>query len=245
MEKAALEAAGYVYAADGTAHCLVPLEPSRVSPRVAALLTGLSAMSPSGPSGSGAARMISMLVQTRLRILKRFPFSSELKRSAVVVDVDVSLVGGAAATRPDLQLAVQQAAAVDGACGRMVLVKGSPEAIRPMLANVPEGYDAAYVHLARSGKRVLSLATKRLEPRGGGRLMHSVAAHALAEPVAREEAERALTFCGFLVLHCPPRPESAEMLTGKCATALANAWLPLHEAPTQSLLNRVALTRGL
>ena len=41
----------------------------------------------------------------------------------------------------------------------------------------------------------------------------AAAAQTAASEVGRDEAERGLTFVGFLVLHCPPRPESREVLT--------------------------------
>jgi len=50
-------------------------------------------------------------------------------------------------------------------------------------------------------RRVLALGSKPLQ---GG--------EAEARALTRSEAERGLSFCGFLVLHCPPKPESAAVL---------------------------------
>ena len=50
-------------------------------------------------------------------------------------------------------------------------------------------------------RRVLALGSKPLQ---GG--------EAEARGLTRSEAEHGLLFCGFLVLHCPPKPESAGVL---------------------------------
>ena len=173
MEKAALDAAGWTYQHDGSA----------VSDRPLRL--------PSSVAAPGAAP------RAALRILKRFPFSSELKRSAAVIET--VLVGGDRSlygTEPALRKAV----------GLRVVAKGSPEAIRTMLTVVPRGYDATYRRYAATGKRVLALATKRLDADADG------SGAAAAQGVGRADAECDLEFCGFLVLHCPPRPESKEVL---------------------------------
>ena len=83
-----------------------------------------------------------------------------------------------------------------------MLLKGAPEAVRPLLSRIPDGYDEEYLHHARRGKRVLALASK---PVAG-------ADAAALRALPRAEAEGALSFCGFLVLHCPNKPESAEVL---------------------------------
>ena len=41
-------------------------------------------------------------------------------------------------------------------------MKGSPEALKPLLASVPANYDAAYANLAAEGIRVLALASKEV-----------------------------------------------------------------------------------
>lgn len=42
-------------------------------------------------------------------------------------------------------------------------VKGAPETIRGMLAQVPDGYDDTYKWFTRKGSRVLALGTKDME----------------------------------------------------------------------------------
>lgn len=71
----------------------------------------------------------------KLHILKRFQFSSALKRSSSVARVGDEL---------------------------LVAVKGAPETIQRMLVNVPEDYEETYKHFTREGSRVLAFGFKHL-----------------------------------------------------------------------------------
>ncbi|CCD25814.2 ion-transporting P-type ATPase SPF1 NDAI_0G00380 [Naumovozyma dairenensis CBS 421] len=71
----------------------------------------------------------------KLNILRRFQFSSSLKRSSSIASHNGSLFAA---------------------------VKGAPETIRERLSHVPENYDEIYKSFTRSGSRVLALATKSL-----------------------------------------------------------------------------------
>lgn len=73
---------------------------------------------------------------TKLQIRRRFAFSSALKRMSSVS----SLPGGEL----------------------LAAVKGAPETIKAMLANVPESYDDTYKWYTRRGSRVLALASKSM-----------------------------------------------------------------------------------
>lgn len=73
----------------------------------------------------------------KARILRRFQFSSVLKRSSSVATID----GGRT----------------------MVAVKGAPETIKKMITNIPENYDETYKSFTRTGSRVLALGFKYLE----------------------------------------------------------------------------------
>lgn len=74
---------------------------------------------------------------SRIFIRRRFQFSSALKRMSTVS----SLPSGKA----------------------LVAVKGAPETIKGMLAEVPEWYDITYKWYTRRGSRVLALGTKEME----------------------------------------------------------------------------------
>lgn len=71
-----------------------------------------------------------------LRILRRFQFSSALKRSSSIADVH----------------------------GRtLVAVKGAPETLKHMITNVPANYEETFKSFTRTGSRVLALGYKFLE----------------------------------------------------------------------------------
>ncbi|ODV96459.1 hypothetical protein PACTADRAFT_33629 [Pachysolen tannophilus NRRL Y-2460] len=74
--------------------------------------------------------------EEKIKILRRFQFSSALKRSSSI------------ATHNGKTL---------------VAVKGAPETIKSMLDNIPENYEDCFKSFTRSGSRVLALAYKYLE----------------------------------------------------------------------------------
>jgi cation-transporting ATPase 13A1 len=148
---------------------------------------------------SGAAR------KEQLRILHRHLFSAAHKRMSAVVAIDTLSSKAAAAADPGWQAAGDDAAAFLGgalvATPRELLLvcKGAPEAVLPLLAHAPAQYEAAYQQLARQGTRVLALAFRRLP-------LDSPLATLRALP--REAAERGLTFAGFLALESPLKEDS-------------------------------------
>ncbi|ODV60842.1 ion-transporting P-type ATPase SPF1 [Ascoidea rubescens DSM 1968] len=73
----------------------------------------------------------------QIKILRRFQFSSALKRSSTISKIQKGKI--------------------------LVSVKGAPETIRSRLINVPENYEEIYKSFTRSGSRVLALAYKLLE----------------------------------------------------------------------------------
>ena len=81
-----------------------------------------------------------------------------------------------------------------GTSQRCALVKGSPEALKPLLASVPANYDAAYTNLAAEGIRVLALASKEVPAEATG--------------ASRQELESKLEFRGFVSLRLDPETPS-------------------------------------
>ena len=75
-----------------------------------------------------------------LHIRRRFQFSSALKRMSTISTVQRGKGSGAA----------------------RVSVKGAPETIKNMLAEVPKDYDETYKYFTRRGSRVLALASKEM-----------------------------------------------------------------------------------
>jgi cation-transporting ATPase 13A1 len=115
-------------------------------------------------------------VVANLRIRRRFQFSSALKRMSTI------------ATTPDNR--------------SLAAVKGAPETIKTMLAQVPVEYDETYKWFTRRGSRVLALGIKDLG---------SLSTDAINK-MPRDQVEGGLTFAGFLVFHCPLKPDAVESL---------------------------------
>ncbi|CUM67050.1 uncharacterized protein PRCAT00004739001 [Priceomyces carsonii] len=75
----------------------------------------------------------------KIKILRRFQFSSSLKRSSAITSIN-TLQGK-----------------------NFVAVKGAPETIRSMLTDAPNSYEDTYKSFTRSGSRVLALAYKTID----------------------------------------------------------------------------------
>lgn len=75
----------------------------------------------------------------KIKILRRFQFSSALKRSSTISQINT----------------------ISGK--NFVAAKGAPETIRNMIVDAPENYEEIYKSFTRSGSRVLALAYKYLE----------------------------------------------------------------------------------
>lgn len=83
-----------------------------------------------------------------------------------------------------------------------VLTKGAPEVIKQFLSKVPEGFDKCYLKYVKSGARVLALAYKVLPKLNSDEYPQ----------IKREEAEKDLTFCGFLISDCPLKKDSKRVI---------------------------------
>ncbi|KAI0794848.1 endoplasmic reticulum Ca-transporting P-type ATPase [Abortiporus biennis] len=81
-------------------------------------------------------------------------------------------------------------------------VKGAPETIKGMLSHVPEFYDDTYKQFTREGSRVLALGMREVDTMATEKI----------NKLAREEVESNLTFVGFLVFHCPLKPDAIDSL---------------------------------
>ncbi|WAR31484.1 AT131-like protein [Mya arenaria] len=81
-------------------------------------------------------------------------------------------------------------------------VKGAPETIKTMLKTVPADYDRVYLEMARRGARVLALGHRRL-----GNLSHQQ-----LKTITRDDVEKDLHFCGFVVISCPLKTDSKTVI---------------------------------
>ena len=196
LEKAALRAIGWTVNEHGVASpVLVPADAANAAVAVAAaVVTG---------------------VTESVTVLRRWPFSSALRRMTAVVAVThrggpgemttTSASSTAALSPPDAPPSGTPgfASALPITPGAAFIVcKGAPEALEDLLKSVPEGYTEAHTALAAGGMRVLAMAAKPL-PRTAGRS----AAHATTS-LDRADAESGLVFCGFLVAASPLKTDS-------------------------------------
>ncbi|KAJ2533095.1 putative cation-transporting ATPase 1 [Coemansia sp. RSA 1935] len=122
------------------------------------------------------------LSKVELKVCRRFPFSSALKRSATL-----SLVRGVSG---------------HGKHSYFVAAKGAPETLRGMLRSVPAWYDETHRAFSRRGGRVLALGCRWM-PRD------SALSEKELGDLARDDVEAQLEFQGFLVFSCPLKPDSA------------------------------------
>nr|CAI5866507.1 unnamed protein product [Callosobruchus analis] len=116
-----------------------------------------------------------------LKIFHRFYFSSALKRMSVIAGYNQ--VGSSETTY-------------------ISCVKGAPETLKQMYAEVPEKYDEAYLELSRRGARVLAL---------GYRKIGSLSTQELRD-MTREDVEVDLKFAGFLIISCPLKNDSKAVI---------------------------------
>jgi cation-transporting ATPase 13A1 len=211
IEMAALQGVGWTY--DAEVETATPILPAEAEEGGAG--GGTEALAGAESSGSGAATVAAIAggaagsgepprdsPVASVRILARFHFASQLQRMAVVAEV---------ALRPGGQ------GLAEGA-GRYCLVKGSPEALRPLLAEgaAPAWFERAHTSLAERGLRVLALAYRRLSDeeasrvKGGGTAAAASADRSAAPAgLTREEVERGLSFAGFIAFECLSRADSA------------------------------------
>ena len=82
-----------------------------------------------------------------------------------------------------------------------VVCKGAPEVIEKFLRKVPERYTEHYIDFVKNGARVLALAYRDLKLQASE-----------AEKLKREDAEKDLEFCGFIISECPMKEDTKKVI---------------------------------
>ncbi|GAA5847692.1 hypothetical protein JCM5353_002617 [Sporobolomyces roseus] len=91
---------------------------------------------------------------------------------------------------------------LDGKNKVLFSVKGAPETLKKMYKDVPEDYEKTYKWFAQRGSRVLALGYKWSDGMSAKEIT----------TVSREQVESSLSFAGFLVFHCPLKPDAIQTL---------------------------------
>ncbi|KAK3087866.1 hypothetical protein FSP39_011689 [Pinctada imbricata] len=84
----------------------------------------------------------------------------------------------------------------------IVTVKGAPETLKPMFESLPDDYDEVYTEMSRRGARVLALGYRKL-----GNLTHQQ-----VRELHRDDVEKKLQFCGFVIISCPLKSDSKSVV---------------------------------
>jgi len=84
----------------------------------------------------------------------------------------------------------------------LVSVKGAPETLKGMYLSVPDDYEKTYKWYAQQGSRVLALGYKWLKDVSPDQVNR----------LDREKVECDLHFAGFLVFHCPLKPDAVQSI---------------------------------
>jgi manganese-transporting P-type ATPase len=91
-----------------------------------------------------------------VKIVRRFAFSSELRRMSVIANVSGPLSTNMKGSNSHIGMGQEL----------FVLCKGAPEAILPLLKSVPPRYTAVYLKYMSQGLRVIALACKGVNEYG-------------------------------------------------------------------------------
>jgi manganese-transporting P-type ATPase len=118
----------------------------------------------------------------KVKILHRFPFSSALKRMSCVVSLDHE-------TNEHVY----------------AVSKGAPETMESRFATLPSDYKDTHRFFSRQGCRILALGIRQL-PKIRTRDAAKI------KELVRDEVECKLDFAGFLVLQCPLKEDSKQVI---------------------------------
>ncbi|GKZ27263.1 hypothetical protein AbraCBS73388_004038 [Aspergillus brasiliensis] len=169
-----------------SAHALVKLDEGEVvgDPMEKATLNWLGWTLGKNDTLTGKVSAAASRVPESVQVMRRFQFSSALKRQSTIATV----VSEDRSTHKKVK-------------STFVGVKGAPETIRSMLIDTPPNYEETFKYFTRNGARVLALAYKYLSH-------EAEFTRARINNYTREEVECDLIFAGFLVLQCPLKDDA-------------------------------------
>ncbi|EHA23249.1 hypothetical protein ASPNIDRAFT_207175 [Aspergillus niger ATCC 1015] len=169
-----------------SAHALVKLDEGEVvgDPMEKATLKWLGWTLGKNDTLTGKVSATATRVPESVQVIRRFQFSSALKRQSTIATV----VSDDRSTHKKVK-------------STFVGVKGAPETIRSMLIDTPPNYEETFKYFTRNGARVLALAYKYLSH-------EAEFTRARINNYTREEVESDLIFAGFLVLQCPLKDDA-------------------------------------
>jgi cation-transporting ATPase 13A1 len=138
----------------------------------------------------------------QLKVLHKYPFSSSLKRMSTIVQystVDIN--------NDKLQLNSYNSGSISSSnsssspsSSLLLFTKGAPEILADRITNLPDFYKSTYLHHMNKGKRVLTIACKKL----------SIGMSILSP--SRNDMENGLTFVGFLIFDCDLKADSKSVI---------------------------------
>ena len=144
-----------------------------------------SPSSSSSSSPSSAITLVHLKKNIEGQVRQKYPFSSDLKRMSVIVDLKRR---------------------TDGSVVRMVFCKGAPEVLAKHLVSIPPFYySTCYYHMNR-GRRVLALACKVISAPSSSSVDSS------SRPMPRQEMEKSLIFVGFLIFDSDLKADSKSVV---------------------------------
>ncbi len=156
--------------------------------------SGFSFDSP-GRSVGGHQSLSNVARGLRVAVRHKLPFSSTLKRMSAIVEVErIPSVDASSA------MGIVRLGAVKSL---FVFTKGAPEVLEQFLATVPPHYKATYRHHMSKGRRVLTMACKKLPMSNDMQALRG--RH-------RSDIECQLDFAGFLVFDCDLKVDSKSVI---------------------------------
>lgn len=141
---------------------------------------------------------------TRIRVVHKYPFSSSLKRMACVIALEQT---PPRSSTMDEEMEHERATNLPSGCVPLrVVCKGAPEVLDFLPSSLPSNYTALHSYYSQQGCRVLALGWKDLP------LADLPDDRRKVKSLSRADVESSLIFAGLLVLSCPLKEDSTQVI---------------------------------